>query len=294
MNREIMLPDTAAALSGYRQYLVERERSSATISKYLADAGKLIGFLEGDHLVDKEKLIAFKEWLWEHYKPASCNSIIAAVNQFLESLGAGEMKLKQFKRQRIMARPETAYLTQGEYDRLVSAAKAEKKGRLAMAMETIAMTGARVSELKFFPLESIKAGKLLVRNKGKVRTILLTGQLKKMLLAYAGREKIRSGCIFVTASGRPMDRSNFWREMQKLQVDAKVRKEKIFPHNLRHLFAHAYFELTKDISALGDILGHSNLNVTRIYTMKTAEMQRKTLDKVYSLFIKKANPRFAR
>ena len=287
MNKEFLLPDEAAALESFRDYLLDRERAAATISKYMTDARKLLHFLNGEKLLNKERMIAFKEWLWEHYKPASCNSIIAAVNQFLESLGGGDFKIRQFKRQRLMSRPSEKYLTQEEFTRLIKTAQKEKKYRLAAAMATIAMTGARVSELNYFTVECIRYGQVIVKNKGKIRTILLPDTLKKLLLDYARRKRILSGCLFATASGRPLNRSNLWREMQKLQIAANVRKEKLFPHNLRHFFAHSYFELTRDISALGDILGHNNLNVTRIYTMKTAEMQRKTLNMLSNYYIKK-------
>ena len=290
MNKEFLLPDEAAALESFRDYLLDRERAAATISKYMTDARKLLHFLNGEKLLNKERMIAFKEWLWEHYKPASCNSIIAAVNQFLESLGGGDFKIRQFKRQRLMARPGEKYLTQEEFTRLIKTAQNEKKYRLAAAMAAIAMTGARVSELRFFTVEGIRRSQITVKNKGKIRTILLPDMLKKILTFYARRKKIRSGCLFATSGGKPMNRSNLWREMQKLQIDANVRKEKLFPHNLRHFFANTFFELTKDISALGDILGHNNLNVTRIYTMKTVEMQRKTLNMISDFYIKKSEP----
>lgn len=286
MNMEMTLPEREAALGRFREYLLERERASATIAKYLADAGKLIWFLDGENLLNKEKLIAFKEWLWENYKPASCNSIIAAVNQFLESQGAGDLKLKQFKRQIQTARPAEKYLSGEEFKRLVDTARKKKKWRLVNAMKAIVMTGARISELKFFTVENIKKGILLIRNKGKIRTVPLPAVLKKELLIYASQKKIFSGNIFVTGSGKPVDRSNFWREMQQLMKQSHVRKEKLFPHNLRHLFAHTYFKATKDLTSLGDILGHSNINVTRIYTMKTIEMQRKTMNIICNSFEK--------
>ena len=241
MNMELMLPEREAALGSFRQYLLERERASATIEKYLADAGKLIWFLNGEKMLNKEKLIDFKEWLWENYKPASCNSIIAAVNQFLESLGAADLKLKQFKRQLQTARSAEKYLSGEEFIRLVDTARKKKKWRLAYAMKAIVMTGARISELKFFTVENVKKGIILVRNKGKIRTVPLPAGLKKELLIYVSKKKIYSGNIFITASGKPVDRSNFWREMQQLMKQAQVRKEKLFPHNLRHLFAHTYF-----------------------------------------------------
>ena len=293
MNRESVLAGDLAALGRFRDFLLDRERASATVSKYLNDAKKLLAFLDGEREIDKQTLVDFKEWLWANYKPASCNSMIAGVNQFLESQGLGNLKLRLFRLQNVRMRPEERFMTGEEYRRLIGAAKKQGKPRLAMAMETLASTGARISELKYFTMDSIRHGQITVKNKGKIRTILLPAVLKKRLMVYAGQRKISAGCIFITASGRPVDRSNFWREMQQLCETAHVRKEKLFPHNLRHLFAHTYFRMTKDISGLADILGHSSLNVTRIYTMKTMEMQKKTLDMVGRAFIKKADRRSA-
>ncbi len=281
------MPDPVKDTAVFRSYLLQHERSQATISQYTRCAKILLEFTKGEQ-IDKEKMIAFKEYLWQTYKPSSCNAIIAGINQFMECLGFRDLKLRMFKTQGTMLRQQERYLTQAEFDRLIAAAKALKKERLVMAMETIAMTGARISELRFFTVESVKSGQIQVRNKGKIRTILLPKNLKKRLMIFAAGQGILKGCIFITSSGKPVDRSNFWREMQNLREKAHVRKEKIFPHNLRHLFAQTYFRVTKDLAGLGDILGHSSLNVTRIYTMKTLEMQRKALDKMSLEFIKKA------
>ena len=281
------LPDTAAALEGFKEYLVGTERAPATISKYLTDVKKFFLFLNGKDVVDKTHMIAFKESLPQQYKPASCNSIIAAVNRFMDYMGAGDLKLKLFKHQNRTSRPAERYLSQEEFMRLVNTAKDKGKRRLAYGMEAIAMTGVRISELKFFTVENVKKGRILVRNKGKIRTILLPDQLKMRLLLYAQQEHIRSGSIFITSHGKPIDRSNFWREMQQLKMEAHVNKDKIFPHNLRHLFAHIYYQMTKDLVGLGDLLGHSNINVTRIYTMKTEEMQLDMLNRISCYIDKK-------
>ncbi len=279
---------TGETLVDFRDYLLARERSETTIERYLNDVRTLLRYISenGETKIDKTVLIAFKEWLWEHYKPASCNTMIAGVNQFLKSMGADELTLRPFKQQNRSLRTSERLLSQQEFKRLLDAARASGRDRLAAAMEAIAMTGIRISELRFFTIESVRKGQIRVRNKGKIRLIPLPGILIRNLKGYAAKHSIRNGCLFITATGKCVDRSNFWREMQSLKEIAHVGKEKLFPHNIRHLFAHIYYRATKDLVGLGDILGHSSLNVTRIYTMKTFEMQRKTLDKINFAFIK--------
>ena len=284
MKKTLIIADDSGMMDRFREYLFEKENARATVDKYISDAKLLFRFIKEKRYIDKETLLGFKEWLWINYKPASCNTVIAGVNQFLECMGFGEMKLKMFRHQTQLTRPEKKYLTKEELARMLRAARAKGKLRLAIGMETIALTGARISELKYFTVESVRAGQVVIRNKGKVRTIYLPQTLARKLLDYSEKNQIKSGSIFVTSGGKPVDRSNFWREMQALQTSAKVPKEKLFPHNLRHLFARAYYEVTKDLVGLGDILGHSSLNITRIYTRGTAEMQKKVLNKL-STFI---------
>ena len=171
-------------------------------------------------------------------------------------------------------------MTKQDYKNLIEAAKSRHNSQLAMSIEALAATGARVSELVFFTVESIKKGAITISNKGKHRTILISDALKKKLLYYAVKNGITQGCIFVTRNGKPKDRSNLWREMKALGVISKVPEQKIFPHNLRHLFARAYYKLTNDIAGLADLLGHSNLDVTRIYTANTAENYRKQIQRL--------------
>ena len=278
----IYTPDPDRDLELFREYLLQRERTKSTIENYIRNVKFLLRFSEDRPAIDKETLIDFKDYLWEHYKPVSCNTIIAGVNQFLESLGLEDLKLKRFRLQDSMMRAQARELTIEECKKLIETAVSQKKDRLAIAMEAIAMTGARISELKYFTVESVKEGQIQVRNKGKIRIILLPDVLKQHLLLYAAKHRISKGSIFITSGGKPVDRSNFWREMQQIGAELHMEKEKLFPHNLRHLFAHVYFEETKDLAGLGDLLGHSSLNVTRIYTMKTMETQKKTLNRICS------------
>ena len=280
MSKAMINLDWDIQISSFELFLSEQERARQTVQSYLTSVGLLRDFLYGEGSLSKQKLISFKEWLWERYKPATCNARIAGINAFLSFIGADHLRLKSFKHQQMMVRSSQKHLTKDEYKRLFEAALKKGKERLALGMETIASTGARISELKFFTVQSVRRGQVLIRNKGKLRMLLVSEVLAKKLLAYAARQGIHSGNIFITASGKPVDRSNFWREMQKLKELVRIEAEKLFPHNLRHLFAHTYYDETKDLVGLSDILGHSSLNVTRIYTQKTLDMQIKTLNMI--------------
>lgn len=242
-------------------------------------------FIKCCSTIDKGRLLAYKEWLIEHYTVNSVNSMLAALNQFLTFCGYCELKIRRVKTQKNLFLQEEKELTCQEYKRLVKAARAEGKSQLALCIETIAVTGIRVSELKYFTVEQVKKGRIEVHNKGKYRRIFLTGSIRKKLLIYAAARKIRSGCIFVTKNGKPKDRSNLWSEMKALKEKAGVSGEKIFPHNLRHLFARVYYQTTKDLTGLADVLGHSSLNVTRIYTSNTGELYQRQLDRMTVLQI---------
>lgn len=270
----------------FEMFLAEQERARQTIQSYMTSVRLLKSYLYGDCILNKQNLITFKEKLWERYKPATCNARIAGVNAFLNFIGAANLRLKQFKSQQLMARIPQKYLTKEEYQSLVGAALKMGKERLALGMETIASTGARISELRFFTVENVRQGQIIVRNKGKVRVLIVPDILAEKLMDYAEKHEIHSGSIFITSSGKTVDRSNFWREMHKLKEMVRIETEKLFPHNLRHFFAHTYYEETKDLVGLSDILGHSSLNVTRIYTQKTLDMQRKTLDMISILMDK--------
>ena len=262
----------------FKEYLYERENAEATIQKYLTDIRTFFRFLGDDMVISKKRLLSYKEWLKDSYMVNSANSIIAALNQFLEFLGLGIWKIKRFKLQKTLFLDEDRELTEAEYRKLLKTALADGKYQLALCMQTIASTGIRISELPAFIVEAVKKNFIEVTNKGKYRRIYLPKEIRKKLLHYAEEQKIESGPIFVTRNGKPKSRSNIWREMKALKEKAGIDGRKIFPHNLRHLFARVYYKATKDLAGLGDLLGHSSLNITRIYTSSTGKIYQMQLD----------------
>ncbi len=264
----------------FKEYLYERENAEATIQKYLTDIRTFFRFLGDDMIINKKRLLSYKEWLKDSYMVNSANSILAALNQFLEFLGFGVWKIKRFKMQKALFLDEDRELTEAEYRKLLKTALADGKYQLALCMETIASTGIRISELPAFTVEAVKKNFIEVTNKGKYRRIYLPKEIRKKLLHYAEEQKIESGPIFVTRNGKPKSRSNIWREMKALKEKAGIDGRKIFPHNLRHLFARVYYRATKDLAGLGDLLGHSSLNITRIYTSNTGKIYQTQLDNI--------------
>lgn len=262
----------------FRIYLYERENAEATIRKYLTDIRTFFRYLGEEFTVDKKKLLEYKEWLLRSYTVNSVNSMLAALNQFLIFLGMNTLTVKRIKVQNNLFLQEEKELSIVEYKKLLKIALEEGKCQLALCMETIASTGIRISELAFFTVESVRQEYIEISNKGKYRRIFLPQELKKKLLRYADRQGIRKGAVFVTKNGKPKNRSSIWREMKALKEKAGIDGRKIFPHNLRHLFARLYYEVTKDLAGLGDLLGHSSLNVTRIYTSSTGKIYQKQLD----------------
>lgn len=229
---------------------------------------------------DRALALAYKTELSEDHTPAGVNGAIAALNSLFDFLGQPECRLRAVKIQRQIFRDEARELTEKEYRRLLAAARARKNERLLLVMEAICATGIRVSELRFFTVEAVRLGRAEVSNKGKTRTVFLPGKLQKELLKYAKRRGIVSGPVFVTRGGRPLDRSNIWHEMKALCREANVAEGKVFPHNLRHLFARTFYGLEKDIVRLADVLGHSSINTTRIYTMESGLTHRRQLEKM--------------
>lgn len=272
-------------LKAFEKYLYERENAKATIRKYMTDMHTFYRYLRNRRQIDKSCLREYKEWLLERYAVNSVNSMLAALNQFLDFLGEGSMKVRRVKTQRPLFLREEKELTRKEYIRLIDAARRSGKIQLALCMETIASTGVRISELPYFTVENIKKGKIEIINKGKYRRIFLGADIRKMLLKYCKKNGIKQGPVFITRNGKPKNRSNLWREMKALKKMAGVSGEKIFPHNFRHLFARVYYQATKDIAGLADLLGHSSLNVTRIYTSGTGQIYQKQLDKLKVLQI---------
>lgn len=252
----------------YLIYLREQEKSHATIQKYVYDLNSFFQFLQG-RILTKTELINWKQQLIDKYAPASVNTKIAAVNGYLQYKGWRELLLKPLKIQRSLFLEEEKELSREEYVRLVHAAKAKENERLALVMQTICSTGIRVSELKFVTVEAVYRGRAEIYNKGKMRIIFLSEKLRNLLKQYAKEKKITEGSVFITRTGKPLDRSNIWRDMKKLCESAGVSEKKVFPHNLRHLFARTFYSLEKDLSRLADILGHTNLMTTRIYTAES-------------------------
>ena len=259
---------TAALIRRYADHLREQERSVATIQKYAHDLTALLEYLQGEALT-KALMIGWKEALSADHAPATVNSMLVAVNGFLRFMGWHALTVRLLKIQRPLFREEQRELSKAEYARLVDAAQRAGDERLALILQTICATGIRVSELRFISAEAVRSGRAEVCNKGKRRTVFLPDRLRRLLKTYLKKQKITAGAVFVTRTGRPLDRSNIWRAMKALCKSAEVEPSKVFPHNLRHLFARAYYALEKDLARLADILGHSSINTTRIYTMES-------------------------
>ncbi|MDO5602978.1 MAG: tyrosine-type recombinase/integrase [Oscillospiraceae bacterium] len=266
-------------LADYEVYLRDEERSTNTITKYVRDLKAFFSFINGQEFT-KALVLEWKNTLTAAYAPASVNSMLAAVNGFLVWAGFPQYKVKPLKIQKeIFTKPEKE-LTREEYLRLIKAANAQNNRRLALLIETICATGIRVSELRFITVDAIKTARAVVDCKGKTRIVFLPNNLCRALRSYCYEQKIKSGVIFCTKNGMPLDRSNIWRDMKALCQRAHVQPEKVFPHNLRHLFARTYYTLEKDISRLADLLGHSSIATTRIYTMESGAEHVRQLERL--------------
>ncbi len=268
---------TTELLQEFSIYLGEEEKSRATIEKYLRDLRSLYRFA-GGRTLDKGLMLEFKKNLAEQYAPRSVNSILGAVNTFLRFARWEDLRVKQLRVQTQAFCSDDRELTRQEYGALVREAARRQNRRLALILQTICSSGIRISELKFITVEAAIRGEAVVSCKGKIRRIFLVPELRRKLQAYAREQKLTSGCIFVTKSGRPVDRSNIWRDMKALCEGAGVSPTKVFPHNLRHLFARIFYGLEKDIAKLADVLGHSNINTTRIYIISTGAEHRKKME----------------
>ena len=270
---------TDSLIKKFKVHLVNEEKATSTVEKYIND---VIAFQKWSYKreIKKSLVLEYKQQLIEKYAPASVNSVISSLNRFFNFNDWYELKIKSLKIQRqIFAQPHKE-LSKAEYLRLLQEAKNKKNKRLYFIMQTICSTGIRISELKFITAETIKKRQVTINSKGKMRVVILPKQLCKMLQEYVREEKIIEGSVFITRNKKPMDRSNIWREMKELCASAGVDKNKVFPHNLRHLFAKTYYSLQKDIVRLADILGHSNVNTTRIYTMESGEVHRKQIQQL--------------
>lgn len=269
---------SAQQLEAFQDSLLREEKSPATVEKYLRDAGAFLAYCEGKDIT-KENTVAYKHFLQEKgYAIRSINSMLASVNSLLDFLGRGDCKVKNLRCQRRTYCTEDMELTKAEYMRLLEASRRQEQ--LNLVIQTICGTGIRVSELRYFTVEAIRRGEITVQCKSKTRTILIPGKLKKLLLNYAAKKNIQSGAVFITRNGRPLDRSNIWAQMKGLCKAAGVKPSKVFPHNLRKLFARTFYRIEKDIAKLADILGHSSIDTTRIYIMTTCSEHRRKIDRL--------------
>lgn len=269
---------TETQIAAFAVYLKSEEKSENTIEKYMRDVRAFCAYV-GEAEMTKETVIAYKDKLLsENYAARSVNSVLASINSLLSFLGWADLKVKSIKLQRQIYCPEEKELTKAEYIRLVNTAKQKGNERLNLLIQTICGTGIRVSELQYITVEAVKCNEAVVSLKGKTRSVFIVRELQKKLLRYAAEQKISSGAIFITRSGKPMSRTNIWREMKSLCVEAGVNPQKVFPHNLRHLFARTFYGIEKDIAKLADILGHSSINTTRIYIITTGNEHRQRME----------------
>lgn len=270
---------TKAAVTTYLQFLKIQEKSKGTLEKYQRELLDLAKYLAGKK-VTREDLVVWKEELEKRYSPAGVNGRLVAANGFFSFFGRYDLRLKLLKIQKEIFMREEKELTRAEYGRLVRTAERKGKERLSLLIQTICATGIRVSELEFITVEAVKRGRAEVNCKGKRRVIFLPARLQKKLKAYVAKKGISEGVIFAAKSGRPLHRGNIWAEMKKLCKDAEVSPEKVFPHNLRHLFVRIFYSLDKDIAKLADMLGHSNIETTRIYIMESGRIHRQKLERM--------------
>lgn len=257
--------DYTDAVLQFSRWLKEEEKSQATIDKYIRDIRCFLEYLGGRE-ISKEITIQYKDYLSGQYAPASTNSMLAALNTFLCFMDLENCRVKQLKIQRQIFRQEEKELSKEEYQRLLNAAKGT---RLSLILQTICGTGIRISELQYITVDAVRCGKTIVNCKNKTRVIFLPSSVQKLLKDYIKKSGIKAGSVFVSRNGKPLDRSNIWKEMKALCEKANVSKSKVFPHNLRHLFARVFYSIDRDIVRLADLLGHSNINTTRIYTMES-------------------------
>ena len=271
---------TENQISAFAVYLKSEEKSENTIEKYIRDVRAFAAYI-GESDMTKESVISYKNKLIsDNYAVRSINSMLASLNGLFSFLGWNDFKVKSIKLQRQIYCPEKKELTKAEYMRLVNTAKQKGNERLNLLIQTICGTGIRVSELQYITVEAVKGGEAVVSLKGKTRSVFIVRELQKKLLRYAAEQKITSGTIFITRNGKPMSRTNIWREMKSLCEQAGVNPQKVFPHNLRHLFARTFYGIEKDIAKLADILGHSSINTTRIYIITTLNEHRRQMEKM--------------
>ena len=270
---------TEETLAAFARQLGEEERSPATLEKYLREVRQFAAFLGGRE-VTRELAAAWREELSARQSPATVNGKLTALDRLLAFLGWEDCRVKHLRVQRQLFRDSARELSREEYARLVETARRLGRGRLSLLMETICATGIRVSEVRYITAEAVREGRTEIALKGKIRTILLPGKLCRKLEKYARQKKITSGELFLTRSGRPMSRKQIWAEMKGVCRAAGVAPSKVFPLNLRHLFATVFYRACGDIVKLADVLGHSSIETTRIYLISTGAEHARTLDQL--------------
>lgn len=269
---------TEQIIALFFKHLRREEKSANTIEKYLRDIRAFAAYQKSAK-VSKETVIVYKnDLISQGYATRSINSMLASLNSLFSFLGWNDCRVKSMKIQQQVYCPEEKELTKAEYMRLVNTAKSNGNKRLNLLIQTICGTGIRVSELQFITVEAVKRSEAVVSLKGKTRSVFITRELQKKLLRYASERDIMTGAIFITKSGKPMSRTSIWREMKNLCLQAGVNPKKVFPHNLRHLFARTFYGIEKDIAKLADILGHSSINTTRIYIITTGDEHRRCIE----------------
>ena len=268
---------TAKVIAEFKERLILEERSEITVEKYIRDVKAFAKYTQNS-AITKETVIAYKKYLQENYAVRSVNSMLASINSLFMFLGWHDLRVKSLKLQQQVFCPEEKELTKAEYARLCRTAERKHNERLNLILQTICGTGIRVSELQFITVDAVKQGEAVVNCKAKTRAVFIVKELKQKLLRYAAEQNIKSGMIFVTRTGKPISRTNIWRGMKALCDEANVNPQKVFPHNLHHLFARVFYGIEKDIAKLADILGHSSINTTRIYIISTGTEHRQRME----------------
>lgn len=276
MNNKII---TKELLTSFGTFLYNEERSENTIEKYMRDVRAFASYACGKEL-QKEAVLEYKRLLCEKYAPASVNSILSSLNALFSFMNRFDLKVKTLKIQRRIFADKARELTRSEYEKLLTAAKSRRDERLYYLMQTIANTGIRVSEVKYVTCDAVRAEQATINCKGKIRQIFLPKKLCEMLRKYIKKHGIKEGAVFAAKTGKPLDRSNIWKMLKQLCKTAGVDSKKVFPHNFRHLFARIFYGLQKDIVRLADILGHSSIETTRIYTVESGETHVMQLQKL--------------
>ncbi|MGI6062064.1 MAG: tyrosine-type recombinase/integrase [Blautia sp.] len=264
------------SLMSFERYLTKEEKSRATVEKYLRDVRSFFRF-SNTGSISKEQMIAYKEYLTDRYAPASVNSMLISLHSFLRYIGQQDCCVKLLKIQRQIFAKEEKELSCQEYQRLV---KAAGNTRLSFVLRTICGTGIRVSELEYITVEAVREGKAVVSCKNKTRVIFIPATVQKILSKYIKKSCLKTGSVFIGKNGKPLNRKNIWRDMKGLCSRAGVARCKVFPHNLRHLFARTFYRVEKDIVRLADLLGHSSINTTRIYMIENGRLHRDCLERV--------------